>query len=122
MHFVLKDSSEWMNYTYTLWLGPIHFPKTFKPFQKPRCQKIDILEVHNLNIRHCLVLQRTRFENILSMATTSPTCTSDVHRWGHLKGTISICFECCTYCNPDCFYGNKHDTKCVKIWCIISKV
>jgi len=24
-----------------------------------------------------------------------------------------------THCNPDCYYGNKHDTKCVQICCII---
>ena len=43
-----------MNYMYTLWLRSTNFPKSFRPFQKPRCQKSDIKEVHNLKFRHCL--------------------------------------------------------------------
>jgi hypothetical protein len=35
-----------MNYIYTLWLGYTNFPETFRPFQKPRCQKSVIKKVH----------------------------------------------------------------------------
>jgi len=54
MHVVYTGSCEWMNYMYTLWLGSTNFPKSFRPFQKPKCQKSDIKEVHNLQFRHCL--------------------------------------------------------------------
>ena len=43
-----------MNYMYTLLLGSTDFPKTLMPIKKPRCQRSDIKEVHNLNFRHCL--------------------------------------------------------------------
>ena len=43
-----------MNYIYTLWLGSTDIPKTSRPFQKPRCQKRYIKEVHNLKFRHCI--------------------------------------------------------------------
>jgi hypothetical protein len=54
LHVVFTGSSEFMNYMYTQWLGSTDFPKTLKPFQKPRCQRSGIKEVHNLNFRHCL--------------------------------------------------------------------
>jgi hypothetical protein len=43
-----------MNYMCTLWLGSSNFPKSFRPFQKPRSQKSNIKEVHKLKFRHCL--------------------------------------------------------------------
>jgi hypothetical protein len=43
-----------MNSMYALWLRTTHFPETFKSPQKPRCQKTDLEEVHNVNFRHCL--------------------------------------------------------------------
>jgi len=43
-----------MNYMYTLWLVSTNLTKNFRPFQKARCQKSDIKEVHNLKFRHDL--------------------------------------------------------------------
>jgi len=43
-----------MNCMYTLSLGSTNFPKSFRPFQKPRCQKSYTEEVHKLKCRHCL--------------------------------------------------------------------
>jgi hypothetical protein len=54
LDFVLKGSSEWMNYMYTLRLESTNFRKISQPFEKPRCQKIDIQAVHNLKFRHYL--------------------------------------------------------------------
>jgi len=52
LHVDFTDSCERMNYTYTLWLGSINFPKAFSPFQKPRCQKSYIKGVNILKFRH----------------------------------------------------------------------
>ena len=54
LHGVFTSSCEWINYMYTLWLGSTNFAKSFRPFQKPRCQKSDIKEVHYLKFRHGL--------------------------------------------------------------------
>ena len=43
-----------MDELYTLRLGSAIFPKSFRPFQKPRSQKSNIKEVHSLKFRHCL--------------------------------------------------------------------
>ena len=37
---------------YTRLVGSTDFPKTLRPFQKPRCQKGDIKKVHSLKFRH----------------------------------------------------------------------
>jgi len=96
---------------YILCLGFRNFPKTWKPFQKPTCQKSEIQEVHNLNFRHCLVFSAQKFENIGSMAVTSPTGECDWNQLEHLKGTVCMFFGVCTHRNTDCYYGkNEHDT------------
>ena len=54
-----------MNYMYTLRLGSTNFPKSFTPFQKPRCQKSDTKEVHNMKLRHCLgVVAQTTLKHL----------------------------------------------------------
>ena len=40
-------------YVHTM-AGSTDFPKHLKPFQKPRCQKSDKKEVHNLKFRYCV--------------------------------------------------------------------
>jgi len=45
LQIVSTGSVEWMNYMYTLWLGATKFPKTLRPFQKPKCWKSDTKEV-----------------------------------------------------------------------------
>jgi hypothetical protein len=56
------------------------------------------------------------------MATISPTATCDMHRVGYLKGTVYICFVGCKHWNACLFYGNKQDTGCDNICCMIWKV
>ena len=54
LHVVFIGSSEWMNYTYTLWWRSANFPKSLRPFKKPTCQQSDIKKLHNLKFRQCV--------------------------------------------------------------------
>ena len=49
LHAFFAGFSEWTKYMHTLWLGSTKFPKPLKSFQKPRCQKSDIQEVHPID-------------------------------------------------------------------------
>jgi hypothetical protein len=105
---------------YTLRLRSTNFPKTLRPFQKPRWQKSDINEVHNLKFRQCVgVVTHT-----LSMSVTLPRAVSDFLHWIHLKGSLHV-FEVVHMEIQDCYNGNKHDIVCqnplhdIKSMCIL---
>ena len=69
---------------YTLWLGFTNFPKTLKPFKKPRCQKSEIQEVNNLNFTHCLgVLAEKTWKHLDYGCHLTHSCM-----WLALMGTL----------------------------------
>ena len=80
---VFMGSSERMNYMHTLWLGPQIFLKPLKPFQKPRCSKSDINEVH-LKFRHCM--------GVVAHNLKIPWVCLSLHscKWLSLLGTLEM--------------------------------
>ena len=75
-----------MHYMYTLRLRSTNFPKTLRPFQKPRWQKSDIKEVHNLKFRHCLdVVGHTTWKYLQYVCHLTQSC-----KWLSLLGKLEI--------------------------------
>ena len=74
-----------MNYMYTLRLGSTNFPKSFRPFQKPTCQKSNIKEVHSLKFRHCLCVVAHDLKYLQYVCHLTHSC-----KWLSFLGTLEI--------------------------------
>ena len=99
------------------------FHRLLKPFQK-RVRRVKYRKLIIWILGIAWVSWHKRFENICSMAVTSPKAACDCHRMGHLKGRGYMYFGGCTHWYPDCCYGNNEtlSSKYVKTCSEISKV
>ena len=96
---------------YTLRLGSTNFPKTFRPFQKPRCQKSDIREVHIMKFRHCLDIVGHDLK-IPSVCLSPHPKLQVTFIAGDTCNSESTCLLEAVHIEiQDCYYGKKFNIK-----------